>query len=202
MYRSRLNPTILAIVIAAATSGAIAEETHHHEAHVHGEAELQIVLEGQALQIQLKSPAANLVGFEHAPRNDEQKDKVKDAQAALNDAGALFSFTNADCTLSSQESDFGDLVEESHDDHHDEDDHDSHHEDEHDSHHDDDEHDESHTEITSTYRFECDDAENLTGLSTTLTSRFEGMETVNVQWIVSSRQGAAELSKSKTELTF
>ena len=38
------------------------------EAHIHGEAKLNIVFEGPELFIELKSPSYNLVGFEHAPR--------------------------------------------------------------------------------------------------------------------------------------
>ena len=46
------------------------------DAHVHGEAELTIAFEGQRIEMQLVSPAANIFGFEHAPKNDEQNEQV------------------------------------------------------------------------------------------------------------------------------
>ncbi|MEX5543051.1 ZrgA family zinc uptake protein, partial [Pseudomonas poae] len=49
---------------------AHAHEDHDHEhgslgAHEHGVGRLNAVLDGQTLELELESPAMNLVGFEH-----------------------------------------------------------------------------------------------------------------------------------------
>jgi len=47
-------------------------EVLQHSAHLHGHAELTLALEGRALEINLASPAANIVGFEHKATSSEQ----------------------------------------------------------------------------------------------------------------------------------
>lgn len=47
-------------------------------AHVHGEADLMIAVDGGQLQIELNTPLESLLGFEHAPRTEQQR---KAAQA-------------------------------------------------------------------------------------------------------------------------
>ena len=72
------------------------------DAHVHGEAELTIAFEGQRIEMQLVSPAANIFGFEHAPKNDEQNEQVHRAETILKSADTLFQFSGGDCQSTSQ----------------------------------------------------------------------------------------------------
>ena len=72
------------------------------DAHVHGEAELTIAFEGQRIEMQLVSPAANIFGFEHAPKNDEQNEQVHRAETILKSADTLFQFSGSDCKNTSQ----------------------------------------------------------------------------------------------------
>lgn len=58
--------------------------------HVHGEAKLEIVVEGEMLAIHLDSPLANLLGFEHAPRTPAEQQAVKAMAATLHQTGRLF----------------------------------------------------------------------------------------------------------------
>lgn len=60
------------VVFAVAASLAYGQSLAQH-AHVHGNAELQVTVQGQALTVLLATPLENLVGFEHAPRTDKQK---------------------------------------------------------------------------------------------------------------------------------
>ena len=46
-------------------------------AHVHGVSELNIVIEGNKIEIQLRTPAKNIVGFEHEASTKKQIKKVK-----------------------------------------------------------------------------------------------------------------------------
>lgn len=56
---------------------SLAETDHKHlrqyEAHLHGASILNWVMEGQRLQISLKSPVINMLGFEHAPDDDRER---------------------------------------------------------------------------------------------------------------------------------
>ena len=62
---------------------------HAHEEHgslgkhEHGVASLNVALDGQTLEIQLQSPAMNLVGFEHEAKSDADKAKVTAARQHL-----------------------------------------------------------------------------------------------------------------------
>src|SRR3989338_10642 len=88
-----------------------AEHSHDHDhaehssrdAQEHGSARLNVVLDGQALELELESPAMNLVGFEHAAKSDADKTKVAAARSQLQDPQALFGLGAGDCTLSETE---------------------------------------------------------------------------------------------------
>ena len=60
-----------------------------HAGHRHGSASLNVSVDG-ALQIGLDGPADNLLGFEHAPRNDAQKKTVARAEQLLRQPAQLF----------------------------------------------------------------------------------------------------------------
>ena len=71
-----------------------------HEAHEHGHATLMLVQEKQKLQLVFKSPAMNIVGFEHQANSHEQEHKVRLAEQSLIDAARLFLISpDAQCTL-------------------------------------------------------------------------------------------------------
>ena len=67
-----------------------AAEFRHHEAHEHGVAHMNVAFEGNELYIEFISPAANIVGFEHQPRTQEQKAAVKAAIKKLEAGEKLF----------------------------------------------------------------------------------------------------------------
>lgn len=79
---------------------------HAHEpgVHVHGLATLEIAIDGTAVQIGLDSPLDNLLGFERAPRNENERQAVKAMALQLHQADTLFVFTPAaQCRLESAE---------------------------------------------------------------------------------------------------
>ncbi|GBK98298.1 hypothetical protein VH1709_contig00023-0064 [Vibrio harveyi] len=148
----------LALVIGLSlTATANAEEYRQHEAHVHGHVEFNIAQDGKDLLIEITSPGADVVGFEHAPENAEQENALNNAIAALKDTNKLFAINQqAKCVIEDVHVAHT-LGEESHEghDHHDNDhDHDHDHDHEghdhdkhdHDKHkdHDHDEHDDHH----------------------------------------------------------
>jgi hypothetical protein len=70
--------------------------------HVHGQAVLEIAMDGGAVQLNLYSPLDNLLGFEHAPRTEEERRAVRAMAAKLHQGESLFVFTpSARCRLES-----------------------------------------------------------------------------------------------------
>ena len=55
-------------------------------AHVHGEAKLEIVVDGGEFAIRFESPLDGLLGFERAPRTAAEKQAVQTMKATLEDA--------------------------------------------------------------------------------------------------------------------
>ena len=187
------------------------------DAHVHGEAELTIAFEGQRIEMQLVSPAANIFGFEHAPKNDEQNEQVHRAESILKSADTLFQFSGGDCKNTSQTLEIPFSHEEaSHEEHaNEEHGHDEKHSDEEHGHndevaeahdddsddhgHDDHEHEEdheTHTQVVANYVFECDSA-GLTQIQASFLEQFPAIESLDAQWITETKQGAAELSANQ-----
>ena len=48
------------------------EPFRQSEAHVHGEAELNVVISENMALLELRSPAVNIIGFEDSPRSDAE----------------------------------------------------------------------------------------------------------------------------------
>lgn len=151
----------------------VATTAYTQNAHVHGLAALNIVIEENVLAVELTSPLANLSGFEHAPATAAEQKELTRVQAMLLQADSLFKLpAAAECTAIASATIDGpgfltssDMVAadghhdpdhkqtmadatNDHDDDHDagnhDDDHDRDHDDEHHSGNHDDDHDEDH----------------------------------------------------------
>ena len=64
---------------------------------MHGEAELNIAIEGQVIQIEFTSPAMNLAGFEHAAKTEAETQQIKSIVKYLEQSKWLQ--LNPQCTL-------------------------------------------------------------------------------------------------------
>ena len=167
-------------------SHAHAHEEHASlDAHEHGVASLNVALDGQTLEIQLQSPAMNLVGFEHEAKSDADKAKVAAARQHLEQPQALFALPiEAKCTLQDSELDSPLFGGHAHDEHE--------HADEH-----------GHSDIDASYRFACANAEALQTLELgSFFGTFPGTEKLEVQLIGPSGQQGAELTPSNSRLSF
>ncbi|HIZ50807.1 MAG TPA: DUF2796 domain-containing protein, partial [Candidatus Pseudomonas excrementavium] len=97
----RLAP--LALAVTGVVSLALhAHEPHEHAhgshnaaAHQHGVGTLDIVIEGQQLLLELSTPAGDLLGFEHAPRNQAQRDQLDTLMSTLRQPEKLFTLPAA-----------------------------------------------------------------------------------------------------------
>lgn len=168
--------------------------------HVHGHSGLFVVLEGPLLDIHLQSPAINLLGFEHRATDPEQLAKVERTKKTLTNADALFQLDSGHCQLTSQETDFSAVLARNkpHQNRHGGDEH---HEDADEAPH---RHSETggHRDIEAYYRYHCERPGQLRSLTTTLSAIFPGIESLEVQWIVNNRQGAATLNSNQRQLNF
>lgn len=72
-------------------------ERTEHAAHEHGAARLTIVTTDSGLDITLETPAANVFGFEHTAKTDEDKQTVSAAAAKL--AAVFAPNSEANCEL-------------------------------------------------------------------------------------------------------
>ncbi|WP_165666320.1 DUF2796 domain-containing protein [Metapseudomonas otitidis] len=177
------------------------EHDHDHEGHgslgvhEHGVARLNAALDGSTLELELESPAMNLVGFEHEARSDADKAAVAKARAELEKPLALFALPEAaGCKVSEQKLEsplFGNAPEKAHE-----------HEHEH-KHEDGDKHDHEHSEIHAHYHLECATPAKLTGLDLKgLFTRFPATQKIQVQLIGPKGQQGAELTPAASSLSF
>lgn len=113
-------------LLPLAIAYAADEHDHDHEhgslgAHEHGVGRLDVALEGQTLELELESPAMNIVGFEHEATSAEDKAKVAAAREVLLKPNALFSMPEAaQCSVTSLKLEsplFGDKPDAEDDDH-------------------------------------------------------------------------------------
>lgn len=95
--RSMAWPVVLLTALLAALLGAPATAAGAHE---HGVVKLDVAVDGQRLVIDMDSPLDNLLGFEHAPRNDAERARADALVKRLREAAALFRIDGgAGCTL-------------------------------------------------------------------------------------------------------
>jgi hypothetical protein len=183
----------------------MAEEQRHHKAHVHGVAHINVALEDNELYIELTSPAANIVGFEHQPKSEEQKIAVNKAIETLKAGEMLFVMPpRVGASLVKSDVDTGikiDTEHESEDTHkHESGEHHDEKEEHHKEHHKEDEH-EQHSEFKAVYRFACKNPDKLTYIDVMLFRIFESIEHIEVQILTRTKQTALELSAKKNRIT-
>jgi hypothetical protein len=194
---------LLPLAIAQAASH---DHDHDHEhaehgslgAHEHGVAQLNAVLEGTTLELELESPAMNLVGFEHAATSAADKAKVAAVRSSLQQPLALFGLDAGNCKVAKQEleSPLFEDGEHAHDEH----EHEEHEHKEHAHEHAD---GESHSDIHAHYQFDCQRPDALQQLNLGgLFKQFPGTEKIQVQLIAPSGQQGVELTPAKATLAF
>ena len=192
------------------------------DSHQHGASSLNIVIENSTVYLEFESPWNNLVGFEHEPSTDEQREAVSQAISLLEQPLSLFSpdgdsacvvaSIDIESTMSAEGShsdhDHGDEHddEHGHDDKHAEHDDEHGHDDEHAKHDDehghDDEHahhgSDTHSEVLVQYSYECESISNLASIDVQLFQHWSGIEQLEVQMAGPSGQSAIEINASQT----
>jgi len=177
-----------------------AEQPHEHEheqhhSHVHGQAELLVAVDGQWLELELASPAMNIVGFEHPPANAAQAETVHRAIIRLEQPATLFLLpAAAGCELAEAEVETGLMAHAEHPQKHGQAPAEEHHpagpavS------------DEAHAEFHAHYRYQCRQPAALDHISVQLFEHFPGLQQIRAQAISDHGQHAAELNKQHNRL--
>lgn len=152
------------------------DEHEEHGAHEHGAATLAVAVGTAGLEIMLESPAANIVGFEHAATTDEDKQKLADAVKKLEAGAELFSVnTEAGCTLKSAEvisALLGNTAETA---------------------------GEAHNDMDVTWSFACTQPAELKEVAVKLFTAFpDGFQHIKAEWVTEKGASALELDKDAT----
>lgn len=73
---------------------------HQHGAHLHGQAVMNLALDGKHLRISLELPAMDLLGFERLPYNDEERAHQAQVLEKLQQSASIFFVAEAaDCVV-------------------------------------------------------------------------------------------------------
>jgi len=200
MFRSTILLLSVAMVLLALGPMTLAGEYHYHDAHEHGVAYLNVAIEGNNLYIEFSSPAANIVGFEHPPRTQSQKDAVKTAKQRLKEGDKLFILSpesRSRLLMSRVETDIDHKADHKTKSEHDHEQNEPHRGDEpsdkeprnavkHAQEH--------HSEFEATYQFVLKDPNRLSRIDVNLFKAFPGIEHIELQLVTEKRQTAQELT--------
>lgn len=193
--------TIAFVVVAPPANSA--EHAASLEAHVHGLSELTVAMEGEILEIQLTSPAMNLVGFEHKASTKEHIAAVESAESRLRKHETLFLFSEGGCEHVKTSIDVSGLIESDnheHTRHKNSSEHE--YEDEHKHEHDDHAEDERHSDIVANYQYRCGNKSTLSSITVNLFKSFPSIQKVHVMWVKPTQQGAVMLTAKNRMIEF
>ena len=181
-----LKSTALVLLASTISVSSLAQEHRQHGAHEHGIGRLNLAQDGADIHIELESPAANIVGFEHAPSTDADREALAKAIARLRAGDRLFRFSEeAACRLTLSRVDTplinndGSKLHDGHE-----------------------SQGETHADITAEYRFTCARPGKLKHVDVTLFQAFPATEHLEVQIVTGSRQSRARLTASSPVLKF
>ena len=154
----------------------LAQVARQKDSHEHGAAIIKMVMEDEKLQVEFEVPSESLIGFEHFPKSQSNREKFNEAIKIISDPSKLFSQPiKAECLLvgmNVSQSLFSN--EEEHGD-------------------DESEKSEIHSEFESNYYWNCQHLDEIDSIGTQLMSLFPRIEEIRVNWISNNGQGSLEL---------
>jgi hypothetical protein len=159
------------------------EHGHEHEheddftspgTHVHGLATLTIVLEGNEAMVALQSAAYNIVGFEHAPNNNEQRQEIAAALDILREGNWFTINPEAGCELSEADANTDLTAKVS----------------------------SKHADFYANISLICQQPARFNALTVGLFNLVPSLEKITVQWVINGQQGATELSLADNAVIF
>ena len=172
---------------AACGVAAAAPIQRQHGAHVHGEATLDLALDGTQLALTLSAPGISFAGFEHAPHDDGDRHTLADTIATLKTpANWLTLPLEAGCKLDSAKVSphgFGGAYAAEHGDA--DGDADAHHE---------------HSDFDADYRYVCETPAALHSLDLRLFERFPALHKLHVNLVLPDHQDSVTLAPGETRV--
>jgi len=171
------------VLVCLFVSFEASAQVRQKDSHEHGAANLMMVMEEEKLQIEFEVPSESLIGFEHFPKSQSNRENFNEAIKMLSDSSKLFTTpAEAECLLTglnvSQSLFFS---EEEHD-------------------HEDSEKAEIHSEFKSNYYWNCLHIDEIDSIGNKLFSFFPRIEEIRVTWITSSGQGSLELESGNDRI--
>ena len=140
------------------------------DAHEHGHGALNIAVEGKTVLMELEVPGADIVGFEHDPKNDAEREKIAAALAILEAPLDLFLLpSEAGCSAVEIEA-------ERHGDHG------------------------EHSEFHAEYRLVCDDPKKIDRIRFAYFETFPGAEELEIQLVTDKGAKGFEVERGEPEL--
>ena len=195
---------LIVLVCLFVSFDILAQVARQKDSHEHGAAIIKMVMEEERLQVEFEVPSESLIGFEHFPKSQSNRENFNEAIKILSDPSKLFSQPiKAECLLvgmNVSQSLFSSEEEHGHDESEKEEEHghdESEKEEEHG--HDESEKSEIHSEFKSNYYWNCQHLDEIDSIGTQLMSFFPRIEEIRVNWISNNGQGSLEL-ESEDEL--
>jgi hypothetical protein len=172
--RHRAKALCLTFVFATAMPAASDDLFEEHHAHEHGVATLEVAIEATRLAIQFRSPAMNLLGFEHRPRSAQEQATLSRALGWLRDPSTQFQPSNdAGCHVVKSEVTPPDWERST----------------------------TEHSEFAANYEFDCDRPAALRQLDVRLLQHLDADVKIEVQVASPEGQRSVELTRSKARLS-
>ncbi len=196
--------SLLPLAIALAAAAALPSQAAG--SHQHGVGMVQLVLADHGFEAELTLPAADLVGFEHQPRNDGERAALALAIALLEAPDNLFSPSKAagcsgkllaidspllvaDSAAVTQAKTAAAQTPATDDDHHHDHDHDAHPA------------GADHSDLLARYQFSCSSMSQLESIELTLFSSLKGLTQVELQWLTADNSGTTTLTPKQPRFT-
>ncbi|WP_290613153.1 ZrgA family zinc uptake protein [Arsukibacterium sp. UBA3155] len=142
--------------------------------HVHGQATLTIVVEGNEAMVALQSAAYNIVGFEHAPNNAEQRQEINAALDILRQGNWFSINPQAGCDVGEADANTDLTAKVS----------------------------SKHSDFYANISLVCQQPARFNELTVSLFNLVPTLETISVQWVINGQQGATDLSLAKSSVSF
>ncbi len=197
-----IRTAFLAMFIAA----PVAAQQHGHRqaaAHEHGIGALDVALEGNTLELMLRAPGADIVGFEHEAKSDEDRARAEAAREKLASPLSLFSPPlEAGCEVGSVEVELEGLAKDHHASDRGKHAHDDH---EKSGKHAHDDHEkgartDSHSEYHAHYRYTCSNPAALTHLALPYFEAFPNARELEVRIVSATGATKAEVERDEPRL--
>ena len=167
---------LIVLVCLFVSFDILAQVSRQKDSHEHGAAIIKMVMEEERLQVEFEVPSESLIGFEHFPKSQSNRENFNEAIKILSDPSKLFSKPiKAECLLvgmNVSQSLFSNEEEHGHDES---------------------EKSEIHSEFESNYYWNCQHLDEIDSIGTQLMSFFPRIEEIRVNWISNNGQGSLEL---------